>query len=128
MAATRFKQWQFLSRLLPYLRQYRSRVASGFICICFTNLFLLATPWVLKYAIDDLKAGVTRQKLLYYALTIIGLAVLEGIFRFAMRWLLIGVSRDVECGLRNDLFKRLEALPLSFYQRNKTGELMSRAT
>ena len=45
-----------------------------------------------------------------------------------MRRLIIGVSRDIEYAFRNDLFAHLEKLPMSFYQKNKTGELMSRAT
>ncbi|HEX4997333.1 MAG TPA: ABC transporter ATP-binding protein [Terriglobia bacterium] len=100
----------------------------GFICILATNLFLIATPWIMKEAVDSLYESVTREKLFYYACLIVGLTVFEGIFRFAMRWLLIGVSRDIEYDLRNDVFQRLEILPLSFYRRNRTGDLMSRAT
>ena len=46
----------------------------------------------------------------------------------AMRWLLIGVSRDIEYDLRNDVFEKLETLPVSFYRTSRTGDLMSRAT
>jgi len=53
---------------------------------------------------------------------------LQGVFRFLTRMLIIGVSRDIEYTLRNDLFRHLETLSISFYQKNKTGELMSRAT
>lgn len=128
MAVFNSEKWSVLSRLKAHLREHRRRLALGFVCIIFTNVFLLATPWVMKYAVDSLYESITRQKLAYYAGVIVGLAILEGVFRFFMRLLIIGVSRDIEYRLRNDLFRHLETLSLSFYQKNKTGDLMSRAT
>jgi ATP-binding cassette subfamily B protein len=128
MASDNPQKWRVLSRLLPYLRQNTARLALGFISIVLTNALLVASPWVIKYAVDELSVSVTREKLLYYAGLLVGITFLEGCFRFAMRWLLIGVSRSIEYDLRNDLFRHLETLPMSFYQRNKTGDLMSRAT
>ena len=121
-------KWSSLARLTVHLRRYRLRIAIGFLCIAGTNAFFVATPWVTKYAVDSLYQSITRQKLAYYAAIIIAIAILEGIFRFFARWLLIGVSRQIEYTLRNDLFQHLEALSMAFYQKNKTGELMSRAT
>ena len=121
-------KWQFLARLSPYVAEHKRRLGLGFICILLTNAFFLATPWVVKYAIDDLYVSVTSEKFAFYAAAVVVLAILEGVFRFAMRWLIIGVSRDVEYSLRNDVFAHLQTLSLSFYQRNKTGDLMSRAT
>src|SRR5215471_2828833 len=122
------QKWHGLNRLLSYLRQHPGRLAAGFVCIVLTNFFLLATPRVMGYAVDRLNESVTREKLATYGAMIIGLAICEGIFRFFMRRLIIGVSRDIEYAIRNDLFKHLETLPMSFYQKNKTGDLMSRAT
>ena len=121
-------KWHDLNRLAAYLRRHRGRLAAGFACILITNFFLLASPRVMGYAVDSLTESVTRQKLLTYAAAVIGLAVCEGVFRFFMRRLIIGVSRDIEYGMRNDLFQHLETLPVSFYQKNKTGDLMSRVT
>ena len=121
-------RWKELIRLKPYLRPHRGRLSVGFLCILLTNSFLLATPLVMGYAVDRLKESVTREKLAYYGALIIGLAVCEGIFRFFMRRLIIGVSRDIEYAIRNDIFRHLERLPMSFYQKNKTGDLMSRVT
>jgi len=103
-------------------------MALGFACVALANAFLLAAPWVIGDAVDSLTESVTRGRLAYYAGLIVGLTILQGIFRFTMRWLLIGVSRDVEYSLRNDVFARLQLLPVSFYHRNKTGDLLSRAT
>ena len=121
-------KWHVLSRLARYLKRHRARLAGGFLCVFMTNLFLLALPRVMGYAVDSLQESVTREKLAYYGSAIIGLAVCEGIFRFFMRRLIIGVSRDVEYAMRNDLFRHLEMLPMPFFQKNKTGDLMSRAT
>jgi ATP-binding cassette subfamily B protein len=128
MSGLQIERWSFLRKLLPYLARYKFRLAVGFLCILLTNLFFLGMPLVVGYAVDDLNRAATREKFAFYAAMIVLLAVFEGLFRFAMRWLLIGVSRDGEYELRNDLFRRLESLSMSFYQRNKTGELMSRAT
>jgi len=121
-------KWRDLSRLRFYLGQHRSRLAAGFACVFITNIFLLATPLVTGYAVDSLRESVTREKLASYAAVIIGLALCEGLFRFFMRRLIIGVSRQAEYAIRNDLFTHLETLPVSFFQKNKTGDLMSRVT
>src|SRR6266704_1365189 len=121
-------KWSVLSRLGVHLRQHRGRIAAGFICVLLTNLFLLATPRVIGYAVDSLNESIPRGRLAYYGAVIVGLAICEGAFRFLMRRLIIGVSRDIEYSMRNDLFEHLETLPMSFYQKNKTGDLMSRAT
>jgi ATP-binding cassette subfamily B protein len=128
MALLNLDKWRVLKGLQGYLSPHRARIAAGFLCVILTNLFLLAMPQVMGNAVDSLKESVTREKLAFYAALIIGLAACEGIFRFLMRRLIIGVSRDIEYSMRNDLFRHLEALPMSFYQRNKTGDLMSRAT
>ncbi len=101
---------------------------AGLVCVVGTTSLYLATPWVLRYAVDSLSESITQGKLLYYAALIVGLTIGQGIFRFLMRWLMIGVSRRIEYHLREDVFEQLERLPLSFYQKNRTGDLMSRAT
>jgi ATP-binding cassette subfamily B protein len=128
MAVLSSNKWRVLSRLRSYLLLHRGRIAAGFLCVLLTNLFLLATPRVMGFAVDSLRQSITRGKLAYYGAIIVGLALCEGIFRFLMRRLIIGVSRDIEYSMRNDLFRHLETLPMSFYQKNKTGDLMSRVT
>jgi ATP-binding cassette subfamily B protein len=128
MPVSDFERWRFLSGLLRYLARHRGRLLLGFVCILLSNLFLVGTPWVLKKAIDGLHVALTPERLLEYAGLIVGLTIMEGICRFTMRRLLIGVSRDIEYDLRNDVFEKLEVLAVSFYRRNRTGDLMSRAT
>ena len=92
------------------------------------NLIGLSQPQVLRIAVDDLYRGVTAEKLARYALWFFGIALLAGIFRYFMRQLVIGISRDIEFDLRNDLFAHLQRLPASYYQTQRTGDLMARAT
>jgi len=115
-------------RLLPYFRRHRRPLALGFGCILATTAIQLLSPWVLKYAVDDLTSGVTRSKLLYYAAVLFAIALVGGFFRYLMRKVVIGVSRHIEYDLRNDFFRHLQRLPPSFYQERRTGDLMSRAT
>src|SRR5262245_28353532 len=83
---------------------------------------------VLRYAVDDLARGVTRAKLIEYSTLLLGIGVVGGLFRFLMRRILIGASRDIEYDMRNDFFAHLEKLPLGYFQSHRTGDLMSRAT
>ena len=86
------------------------------------------SPRVLQYAVDDLSTGVTRTKLALYAGILLLIAGLAGYFRYQMRRIIVSASRGVEYDLRNDFFAHLERLPVSFFQENRTGDLMSRAT
>jgi ATP-binding cassette, subfamily B, multidrug efflux pump len=115
-------------RLLPYLLRYRRAFLSGLACVIVTTAIQLLSPWVLKGAIDDLNTGVTRGKLAMYAGLLLAIAIVGGFFRFLMRRILIGASRDIEYDVRNAFFTRLEQMPLAYYQARRTGDLMSRAT
>ena len=111
-----------------YVRRYRGAFLLGFACIVATTAISLAGPWVLKYAIDDLNAGVTAGKLRLYAAAVLALAAVGGVFRFLQRRIMIGASRDIEFDLRNDFFARLQLFEPAYFHRNRTGDLMSRAT
>jgi ABC-type multidrug transport system fused ATPase/permease subunit len=78
-------------------------------------------PWVLKYVVDGLKQSLNREKLFVYAGLILGLSIVEGFFRFWMRKILIGVSRDIEYDLRNDFLAHVQTMSLSFLQSRSTG-------
>src|SRR3989475_1174763 len=100
----------------------------GTICVfCNSGIWILF-PQVIRRAVDDMHLGVTRHKLATYALLLLAVAATKGIFQFLTRWVVIGVSREIEFDLRNDLLKHLEGLSYSFYQRTRTGDIMARAT
>jgi ATP-binding cassette subfamily B protein len=88
----------------------------------------LNVPRILQQAIDSFAAGVTQGKLVTYAGLVILVTVVQGIFLFAQRRILINMSRDIEYDLRNDFYAHLQRLPFEFYQQNRTGDLMARAT
>jgi ATP-binding cassette subfamily B multidrug efflux pump len=115
-------------RLLRYMLKYRRAFVIGFACVIVTAAVGLTGPWVLKYAIDDLGQGVDSAKIAFYAWIILGLAAVGGFFRFVMRRIIIGASRDIEYDLRNDFFAHLQRLDLAYFQSHRTGDLMSRAT
>jgi len=70
----------------------------------------------------------SRRTLGIYCVLVVFSIIIKGLLSFTARWKLIGVSRDIEFDIRNDLLKRLLLLEPEFYVRNRTGELMSRAT
>jgi ATP-binding cassette, subfamily B, multidrug efflux pump len=117
-----------LRPLVPYLKRHRTGLLVGGLCVLFNNGVWILFPQVLRRAINDLNTGVTRHKLLTYSLIIIAIALIKGVFQFLTRWVVIGISRDIEFDLRNDLFAHLERLSYSYYQRNRTGDIMARAT
>jgi ATP-binding cassette subfamily B multidrug efflux pump len=115
-------------RLFPYVRRYRREYLLGFASLALCSTMFAVAPRVLQYAIDDLYTGVTRSKLAFYAGIVMVIAGLAGYLRYNMRRIIISASRGFEYDLRNDFFAHLERLPMSFFQQNRTGDLMSRAT
>jgi ATP-binding cassette subfamily B multidrug efflux pump len=115
-------------RLLPYIGRYRREYTLGFASLALCSTMFAVSPLVLQYAIDDLYAGVTRSKLAFYGGVLLLIAGLAGYFRYQMRRIIISASRGFEYDLRNAFFAHLERLPMSFFQQNRTGDLMSRAT
>lgn len=117
-----------LRPLLPYLKRYRWGLLAGAFYVVFSNAAWVLLPKVIGHAVNDLNTGVTSAKLLRFALEMLGLAAVRAIFLFLTRWVVIGISRDIEFDLRNDLFAHLETLSYSYYQRMRTGDIMARVT
>lgn len=117
-----------LRRLWPYVRRHRRDVVIGLSCALASTAVTLVGPQVLKFAVDDLTAGVTRAKLAVYAGLVLAVALVGGTFRFLMRRILMGASRRMEYDLRNDFFAHLQRLAPANFERRRTGDLMSRAT
>ena len=118
-----------LRSILPYYRPYWRSMALGAALVVVAQGFSLLGPYLIKLAIDGLGApDVTPGRIARYAALIVGTAVLGGLGRFGMRDLFNGVSRRMEVDLRGDFFRHLLRLDASFYDRVRTGDLMSRAT
>lgn len=114
-----------LKRLWPYLRRYKKQMIFGIFCVMASNAFQVISPEFLKRAIDALQAGL-RTGYAKYAWQILGAVFLQAVFLFLMRRIMIGVSRDIEYELRNDLYNHMQVLSSSYYNKMYTGDLMSR--
>ncbi len=117
-----------LRPLFPYLRKYRATFWVGALCVLLNNSVWILFPLVIRRALDDLNNGVMRHSLPFYAGLLLAVAATKAVFQFLTRWILIGVSREIEFDLRNDLFAHLERLSYSYYQRTRTGDIMARMT
>lgn len=115
-------------RLFQYVARYKRAFVIGLACSFITTGISLLAPMVLQRAVDDLTQEVTRAKLILYASQLLGIGLVGGVFRFWTRRIIIGASRGLEYDMRNDFFAHLQTLPLGYYQANRTGDLMSRAT
>jgi ATP-binding cassette, subfamily B, multidrug efflux pump len=155
--APKASSWSNLRGLLPYLGRYKGAIALGLVTLGLMGLIGNIVPLTTGIITDTL-AGSTRpfeiatrgasdvaplnwlsnlvpyyqprnrHTLWIYCLILIGCIAVKGLLSFWTRWILIGISRDIEFDIRNDLLDRLLVMEPEFYVRNRTGELMSRAT
>lgn len=117
-----------LSTLWPYMRRYRKGLSLGIGSLLMKDALAAALPIVLKYGVDSLTRGFVLRIVLQLAGLLIGLSLIKGLFQYWMRVIIIGISRDIEFDLRNDLFGHLVELSQDFYSRYRTGDIMARAT
>ena len=117
-----------LRRLLPYLDRYRLRYLGGAACLLLATAFSLSIPWTVKSAVDVLERDGIAARIGPYVLLILGLAVAHGVARLGSRFAMLGAGQWVEHDIRADLYARLLSLPPAFYQRHRTGDLMSRVS
>jgi ATP-binding cassette subfamily B multidrug efflux pump len=117
-----------LRKLISYFAPYKRAMIFGISCVFMTNVLKMAAPLVLRRAVDDLTTNVTHGKLLDYGGLLVLFALIQGVFLFTQRRVLINMSRDIEYDLRNDFYSHLQKLPFEFYQTHRTGDLMARAT
>ncbi len=146
-----------LRGLLPYLGKYKGAIVFGFLTLALMTLIGNIVPLATGIITDTLAGSRrpfeiathgakdvgplnwlsdlvpyyeshSRHTLLIYVLVLVACITVKGIMSFSTRWILIGISRDIEFDIRNDLLDRLLVLEAEFYVRNRTGELMSRAT
>ncbi len=117
-----------LATLHPYLWRYRWGMAGGMLCLVIKDFAAAAQPLMIGFAVDALTRSLRSGLFVRYAVYLAALAVIQGIFQYGMRVIIIGISRDIEYDLRNDLFRHLVSLSPDYYQRTRTGDIMARAT
>lgn len=114
--------------LWPHLRRYRRAYALGFGALAAKDIFGAALPLAMRAAVDSLTADRPLRLLFEFCGLLAGLSIAKGICQYWMRVILIGISRDIEFDMRNDLFARLVTLDAGFYGRMRTGDILARAT
>ena len=117
--------WESLGTVRIYLWRYRWGMVLGGVCLVCKDLAQAVQPLMIRGAVDSFRNGAAFVR---FALYLVGLAILKGIFQYWMRVIIIGISRDTEFDLRNDLFAHLIKLSPDFYARTRTGDIMARAT
>jgi ATP-binding cassette subfamily B protein len=152
VAPKRVSGWAQLSRLRPYVAKHKTEVAIGMITQVGMGITGTLLPLIMGAIVDCIKGAAvplaqlgrlaeislgfllpyyhpkTASTLAVYCSALIIICAIQGVFSYATRQILIGLSRDIEFDLRNDLLGKLVAMEPEFYVRNRTGELMSRCT
>jgi ATP-binding cassette subfamily B protein len=123
--------WESLRTVRKYLWRYRRGLALGIVCLILKDLAQVSQPLMIGRAVDSLSGAATGRAptlFLRYVAYLLIFALLKAVFQFGMRVILIGISRDVEYDLRNDLFAHLVGLAPDYYGRTRTGDIMARVT
>jgi ATP-binding cassette subfamily B multidrug efflux pump len=143
--------WRHTLRLLPYVRRHTGMVLIGILMQAGMGVAGTVLPVVMGVVIDCVQGAAqpmaqlgrmgklmlyvlpayhprTAHTIIAFCIAMLAVVALKGVFSFWTRWILIGLSRDVEYDLRNDLLDRLVKMEPEYYVRNRTGELMSRCT
>jgi len=121
------KQNRF-SVITKYLRGYKRYLVAGAIALILTNGLMLTIPYISKIVVDLLESDAPLSDIGFWALAMIALSVAAGVFRFLTRRTIIWMSRKLEADLRGELVAHLLTLSPSFYDNNRTGDLMVRVT
>jgi len=124
-----------LKYLNKYFYKYRYRLIIGIVCSIISQILALFTPRLIGTSlkvVEQYQNGVVtdlaivKHQLLINILIIIGAVIVSGIFTFAVRQMIIVMSRHIEFDLKNEIYEQYQRLSLNFYKKNKTGDLMNR--
>lgn len=119
---------EIFRQLWPYVWRYKRTLALGFGALILKDLLVVSQPLLIKTAIDRLMSGFSLRTVFTFAAALAGVTAAKGVFQYVMRVRLVGLSRDIEYDLRNDLFAHMVTLDQAFYGRYRTGDLLARAT
>jgi ATP-binding cassette subfamily B multidrug efflux pump len=117
-----------LLELKPYILKYRRLIFLGILAILLSEFFYVIIPILIGRAVDDLKAGVTFEKLSLFASLILGSTILSGIASFFTRQTIIVASRKIEYDMRNDFYRHVQGLHYLYFRDKKVGNIMAYAT
>ncbi len=133
-----------LQRINKYLIKYKGLLFLGILFTVISNIFVIIPAQLVRIAIDyvvesfalftpldkgglgDLAREYFLESVFVFGILILVMALLRGFFLFLIRQTLIIMSRKIEYDMKNELFEHFQFLPLSFYRKNSTGDLMAR--
>lgn len=115
--------------ILPFFIKNRFKILAGLVCMVVVDLAQLAVPQIIRQAVDTLAlAELNRGVLLGQCLLIAGIGLFMALLRYGWRMLLMGSARDLERGIRNQLYAHVLTLDMGYYDETKTGDIMAHAT
>ena len=112
-------------RLLSYIKPYRQRLIEAVVCIVVAAAANLYLPWVIKDMIDKVLAARDMDMLNLICVGIVVIFFIRGIFYYGQGYLVSYIGQRVIVDVRDVLFRKLQRLPISFFDRHQTGEVMS---
>jgi len=121
-----FKEYR---AIIPYLKKYKLNYIVGILCLMIVDAAQVLIPRFVKQAVDIIASGkFSMSSIMAPALWMVGIAAVISVGRYFWRYFIIGASRHIETEMRDKLFGHLMEMSAGFYQANKTGDLMAKAT
>src|SRR5262245_42232995 len=115
-------------RLLGYIKPYRVRLITAFVCSGFVAALTAAYAWLVRPVLDGIFISKDETLLLVLPLAILTVAVLKSAFSYGQTYLVTYVGHHVIADLRNELFRHFIRLPVSYHDTTTTGRLVSKVT
>ena len=115
-------------RLLEHLRPYKFRLCIAAICTALASAGTVVLPWIIKDLVDQVLSEKDAEKLTYIALSVVVIFLFRGFFFYGQSYLISYVGQRVVIDIRREVFKKIQRLSMAFYDKNKTGTIMSYVT
>lgn len=115
-------------RLLKYIRPYMHRLMMAILCTVMASACNLYLPWIIKDVVDKVLVQKDTFMLYVIAISIVVIFIIRGLFFYGQSYLMSWVGQKVVIDIRGEIFRKLQRLSLAFYDKNKTGTIMSYVT
>lgn len=115
-------------RLLKYIRPYMHRLMMAILCTVMASACNLYLPWIIKDVVDKVLVQKDTFMLYVIAVSIVVIFIIRGLFFYGQSYLMSWVGQKVVIDIRGEIFRKLQRLSLAFYDKNKTGTIMSYVT
>lgn len=124
----KFQSFKLYIRLLKNVWPYRVRLFFAGVCTICASAAMVYLPWIIRDVVDQILRDKDAEKLMYIALSIIVVFIFRGFFSYGQFYLMSYVGQKVVIDMRRKAFEKLQRLPVAFYDKNKTGTIMSYVT